>query len=47
MRPVGVARDLHLLPRRQLGVDFGKRLRRLGFELGDLLADGRRVPLLA
>src|SRR5262249_3711695 len=40
MRPLGMAGNLGLLPRRELGVEILECLRRLGFEAGDLLADG-------
>jgi hypothetical protein len=42
-----MARDLRLLPRRQVGVDLGKRLRRLPFELGDFLADRDGIAAVA
>src|ERR1019366_1723044 len=47
VRAVGMARDLGLLPRRQFGVDFPERLLRLDLELGDLIADGHALALLA
>ena len=39
MRPLRMARDLRLLPRRQLGVEVAQRLRRLGLEPVDLVGD--------
>ena len=44
MRPALDARDLGLLPRRQRRVEIGERLGGLRLELGDLLAEGRRLP---
>src|SRR5262249_1934064 len=41
--PLRVARDLSLLPRRQPGIEFVKRQRRLGFEPRDLVADRERI----
>ena len=41
-----MAGDLGLLPGRQLAVDLLQRLRRLGLQPGDLLADGDRVAFL-
>ena len=44
MGPLGMAGDLRLLPRRELGIEVLERLRRLGLQAGDLLADcGRAV----
>ena len=40
MGPLGMAGDLRLLPGRELGVEVLERLRRLGLEAGNLLADG-------
>ena len=40
MGPFGMAGDLRLLPGRELGVEILERLRRLGLEAGNLLADG-------
>ncbi len=37
VRPVRVAGDVGLLPRRQLGIDVGKGLLGLVLELGDLV----------
>ena len=42
VRPLRMARDLGLLPRRQIGVEIGERVGRLALETGDLLADRRR-----
>ena len=39
MRPLRMARHLRLLPRRQVGVEVAQRLRRLGLEPRDLVAD--------
>ena len=36
VRPLGMARDLRLLPRGQLGISVAEQLGRLGFELADL-----------
>ena len=43
MRPLRMAGDLRLLPRRQLGVEVAQRLRRLGFEPADVVGDVGRV----
>ncbi len=43
MRPIGMAGDLRLLPRRELGIEFLERLRCLGLQPGDFLADGGRA----
>ena len=44
VRPLGMAGDLGLLPGRELGIEVLERLRGLGLEAGDLLADrGRAV----
>ena len=47
MRPLRMARDLRLLPGRQVGIELLERLRRLGLEPRDLLADGDRVAARA
>lgn len=39
VRPVGMARHLHLLPRRQLAVDVAQRLLRTLLQPGDLVGD--------
>lgn len=39
MRPLWMPRDLRLLPRRQLAIEFLERLGGLAFELADLLGD--------
>ena len=39
MRPLGMARDLRLLPRRQLGIGVAQQLARLGLEPVDLGVD--------
>ena len=39
MRPLGMARDLRLLPRRQLGIGVAQQLGRLGLEPADLGVD--------
>ena len=44
MRPLRMARDLRLLPRRQLGVEVAQRLRRLGLEPADLVGDAAPLP---
>ena len=51
VRPLRMARDQRLLPRRQIGVEIGQRLRRLLLDLADLLADigagrGERAQLV-
>ena len=43
VRPLGMARHLRLLPGRELGIELLERLRGLGLEAGNLLADGDRV----
>ena len=43
MGPLGMTGDLRLLPRRELRVEILERLRRLGLEAGNLLADGGRA----
>ena len=43
MRPLRMARDLRLLPGRQLGVEIAKLLRGFGLEPGDLVGDVGRV----
>ena len=45
MRPLGMPRDLRLLPGRQIGIKIGKRLLGLGFEPGQFLANGNGVAL--
>jgi hypothetical protein len=45
VRPLRMARDLRLLPRREAGIEIGERLLRLGFEARQFLADRDRVPL--
>src|SRR5262249_28750253 len=40
MRPLGMAGNLSLLPRREFGIDVLEGLRGLGLETGNLLADG-------
>ena len=40
------ARDLGLLPGRQVGVEIGQRLVGAGLELGDLVGEGRRIAFL-
>ena len=47
MRPLRMARDLRLLPGRQIGIEFLERDRRLDLEPADLLADGDRAVALA
>ena len=47
MRPVGVARDLRLLPRRQLGIGVAQQLVRFGLELADFGIDIDVVEVLA
>jgi hypothetical protein len=39
MRPLRMAGDLGLLPRRQLGIEVAERLCRLGLQPGDLVGD--------
>ena len=39
VRPVGMARELHLLPRRELGEGLGQEPARLGLEPADLVGD--------
>jgi hypothetical protein len=43
VRALGVAGDLGLLPGRELGIEVLERLRGLGLEAGNLLADGGRA----
>ena len=43
MRPLGMARDLRLLPGRELGVGVDQRLLRLLLELRDLVGDRDRA----
>ena len=45
MRALGMAGDLRLLPRRQLGIGLLQGLARLGLELGELLLDRDRALL--
>ena len=47
VRPLRMARDLRLLPGRQVRVDLLERERRLDLEPADLLADGDRLVALA
>ena len=47
VRPVGVARDLRLLPRRQLGISVAKQLVGLGLEPADLRIDIDVAEVLA
>ena len=46
MRPVGMARDLHLLPWRQRLVDVAQRVARALLEPRDLVADIDRLAVL-
>ncbi len=50
MRPLRMPRDQRLLPRRQVQIEVGQRLRRLVLDLPDLLGDigarGRKRPQL-
>jgi hypothetical protein len=39
MRPLGMTRDLRLLPRRQIGIEIFKRLQRFGFKARNIVAD--------
>ena len=45
MRPLRMARDLRLLPRRQFAIEFLERLRGLAFDAVDLLADGDGIAV--
>ena len=47
MRPVGMARDLRLLPRRELGVGVDEGLLRLLLQLRHLLGDGHGIVVAA
>ena len=43
MRPLRMARDLRLLPGREIGIELLERQRRLDLEPVDLIADGDRA----
>ncbi len=45
MRPLRMPRHLRFLPRRQSGIEFLERLRRLAFDAGDLVGDGLAVAV--
>ena len=45
MRPLRMPRHLRFLPRRQPGIEFLERLRRLAFDAGDLVGDGLAVAV--
>ena len=45
MRPLRMPRHLRLLPRRQPGIEFLERLRRLAFDAADLVGDGVAVAV--